>query len=98
VSDATASEIPPFRGPPLVDPTAFVHPRASVCATVTHAAAALIAEGVVIPPNSLVLGVPGKAVRERTSDERARIARSVATYRRRALEHRDGQALYHPAS
>ncbi len=177
---ASAGSPPAFRGPPVVDPTAFVHPRASVCGTVTleaqvsvwggavirgdteeiligagsniqdlvmvHAdpgvpttvgarvtvghrailhgceieddvligmgaillnrcligrgsivgAGALVAEGVVIPPDSLVLGVPGKVVRATTPEERERIARSGATYRRLAGEHRDGLVRYYP--
>ena len=176
------SDAPSFRGPPVVDPTAFVHPRASVCGTVSlsaevsvwcgavirgdteqitigdgsniqdlvivHAdpgvpttvgarvtvghrailhgcqiedevligmgaillnrcrigrgsivgAGALVAEGVVIPPESLVLGVPGKVVRSTTPEERERTARSGATYRRLAVEHRDGTVRYHPTS
>ena len=176
------SDTPVFRGPPDVDATAFVHPRASVCGTVTLAAqvsvwggavirgdteqitigdgsniqdlvmvhadpgiptavgarvtvghrailhgclveddvligmgaillnrcrigrgsivgaGALVAEGVVIPPDSLVIGVPGRVVRTTTPEERERIARSGATYRRLAVEHHDGQVRYHPAS
>jgi carbonic anhydrase/acetyltransferase-like protein (isoleucine patch superfamily) len=61
-------------------------------------AGALVPEGVVIPPNSLVLGMPGKVVRETTPAERERTARSGATYRRLAGEHRDGLVRYHPGS
>ncbi len=180
--DAAAGNGRAFRGPPAVHATAFVHPRASVCGTVTlgagvsvwggavirgdteqitigdgsniqdlvmvHAdpgvpttvgaqvtvghrailhgcqieddvligmgaillnrcrigrgsivgAGALVAEGVVIPPDSLVLGVPGKVVRATTAEERDRIDRSGATYRRLAQEHADGLVRYHPAS
>ncbi len=60
-------------------------------------AGALVAEDVVIPPNSLVLGVPGKVVRGTTEAERARTARSGATYQRLAGEHRDGRVLEHPS-
>lgn len=59
-------------------------------------AGALVPEGVVIPPNSLVLGMPGKVVRETTAAEREKTARSGATYRRLAGEHRDGLVRYHP--
>ncbi len=59
-------------------------------------AGALVPEGVVIPPNSLVLGVPGKVIRATSDQERARIARSAATYRRLAAAHRDGLVRYHP--
>lgn len=44
---------------------------------------ALVSEGKQIPPNSLVLGVPGKVVRQTTDDERAMIRRSAASYQRR---------------
>ena len=60
-------------------------------------AGALVPEGCVVPPNSLVLGVPGRVVRETTEAERARTLRSGATYCRLAGEHRDGQVQYHPA-
>jgi carbonic anhydrase/acetyltransferase-like protein (isoleucine patch superfamily) len=43
-------------------------------------AGAVVREGFVVPPNSLVLGVPGRIARETTPDERARIAKTVAAY------------------
>jgi carbonic anhydrase/acetyltransferase-like protein (isoleucine patch superfamily) len=43
-------------------------------------AGAVCREGIRIPPNSLVLGVPGRVVRETTDAERARIARTVQSY------------------
>lgn len=43
-------------------------------------AGAVVREGFVVPPNSLVLGVPGRIARETTAEERARIARTVASY------------------
>ena len=43
-------------------------------------AGAVVREGFVIPPNSLVLGVPGRIVRETTMEERGRIARTVESY------------------
>jgi len=176
------SDAPAFRGPPLVDPTAWVHPGASLCGTVTlgplvsvwggcvlrgdtdqitigagsniqdltmvhtdaglplHVGAqvtvghrailhgchiedavligmgaillnrcrigtgsivgagALVAEGVEVPPNSLVLGVPGKVVRQTTEAERARIAGSALHYQRQAAAHRDGVVRYHGAA
>jgi carbonic anhydrase/acetyltransferase-like protein (isoleucine patch superfamily) len=58
-------------------------------------AGALITEGVVVPPNSLVLGAPGRVVRETTEEERARTRRSCETYQRLAGEHRDGVVRYH---
>jgi carbonic anhydrase/acetyltransferase-like protein (isoleucine patch superfamily) len=43
-------------------------------------AGAVVREGFVVPPNSLVLGVPGRIVRETTMQERDRIARTVESY------------------
>ena len=43
-------------------------------------AGAVCKEGMVIPPNSLVLGVPGRIVRETTPAERERIAATVQSY------------------
>ncbi|TMG79873.1 MAG: gamma carbonic anhydrase family protein, partial [Betaproteobacteria bacterium] len=43
-------------------------------------AGAVVREGFVVPPNSLVLGVPGRIVRETTLEERGRIARTVESY------------------
>jgi len=60
-------------------------------------AGALVPEDVVIPPDSLVLGVPGRVVRQTTSEERARSERSAATYRRLAVAHCDGSILYRSA-
>lgn len=172
------SETPAFRGPPQVDPTAWVHPGASLCGTVTlgplvsiwcgsvlrgdtdqitigagtniqdltmvhtdaglplhigarvtvghrailhgcHVddavligmgaillnrsrigtgsiigAGALVPEGVEVPPNSLVLGVPGRVVRSTTEAERARIEASALHYQRQAAAHRDGVIRY----
>src|SRR5581483_3084416 len=43
-------------------------------------AGAVCREGMEIPPNSLVLGVPGRVVRETTDEERERIRRTVDAY------------------
>lgn len=43
-------------------------------------AGAVVREGMHVPPNSLVLGVPGRIVRETTMAERGRIARTVENY------------------
>ena len=43
-------------------------------------AGALVREGFVVPENSLVLGVPGRIVRETTPDERQRITNTVNAY------------------
>lgn len=54
-------------------------------------AGAVCREGMVIPPNSLVVGVPGKVIRETTTEERERIARTVASYLELQAEHREGR-------
>jgi carbonic anhydrase/acetyltransferase-like protein (isoleucine patch superfamily) len=43
-------------------------------------AGAVVREGFVVPPNSLVLGVPGRITRETTFAERERIAKTVEAY------------------
>ena len=43
-------------------------------------AGALVSEGKVIPPRSLVVGVPGKIVREVTDEEVAKLKRSTERY------------------
>jgi len=43
-------------------------------------AGAVVREGMVVPPNSLVLGVPGRIARETTPDERERIRKTVEAY------------------
>ena len=53
-------------------------------------AGAVCREGMVIPPESLVLGVPGRAVRETTPEMRDRIERTVRSYVKLAEAHRSG--------
>ena len=43
-------------------------------------AGAVVREGMRIPPNSLVLGVPGRIVRETTDVERERIAKTLKSF------------------
>lgn len=43
-------------------------------------AGAVVREGFVVPPNSLVLGVPGRLARETTTQERDRIRHTVESY------------------
>ena len=54
-------------------------------------AGAICKEGMQIPPNSLVLGVPGKVIRETTGEERERIRTSAASYVANADRHRSGE-------
>lgn len=53
-------------------------------------AGALIPEGKVIPPRSLVMGTPGRVVREMTDKDIAGIRRSVDTYQRNWRRFKDG--------
>lgn len=53
-------------------------------------AGAVCREGMRVPPNSLVLGVPGRIVRETTEAERDRIARTVQSYLELQQAHRRG--------
>jgi carbonic anhydrase/acetyltransferase-like protein (isoleucine patch superfamily) len=48
-----------------------------------------------IPPNSLVMGVPGRIVRQTTADERDRIKKTVDAYLRLQDEHRSGRYPAH---
>jgi carbonic anhydrase/acetyltransferase-like protein (isoleucine patch superfamily) len=58
-------------------------------------AGAVCTEGTEIPPNSLVLGVPGKVVRPTTPEMRERIARTVAAYVELQERHRRGEFPVH---
>ena len=53
-------------------------------------AGAVCTEGMVIPPNSLVLGVPARVVRTTDDAVRGRIASGVAAYIELAVQHRRG--------
>ncbi|HUF31471.1 MAG TPA: gamma carbonic anhydrase family protein [Gemmatimonadaceae bacterium] len=54
------------------------------------AAGALCPEGMQIPPNSLVMGVPGRVVRQTTPEERERTTRTVQNYLELQEAHRRG--------
>ena len=60
-------------------------------------AGAVCPEGMVIPPNSLVLGVPGRVMGETTEELRARIARTVEAYLELQDAHRRGDYPLFPA-
>ena len=53
------------------------------------AAGALVLEGTVVPPRSLVAGVPAKVRRELSDDEVAGIRRNAETYRELSARHRE---------
>jgi carbonic anhydrase/acetyltransferase-like protein (isoleucine patch superfamily) len=54
-------------------------------------AGAVCREGMIIPANSLVVGVPAKVIRETTPEERERIERTVASYLALQVEYRAGK-------
>jgi carbonic anhydrase/acetyltransferase-like protein (isoleucine patch superfamily) len=54
-------------------------------------AGALCPEGMDIPPRSLVLGVPGRVIREVSAGEQDRIAATVRSYLELSRRHRDGE-------
>jgi len=58
-------------------------------------AGAVCTEGLRIPPNSLVLGVPARVVRQTTDEERERIQRTVASYLALQEAHRAGRYPRH---
>ena len=53
-------------------------------------AGAVCREGMKIPPNSLVLGVPAKVVRQTTPEDRDRIRRTVESYLELQKRYRSG--------
>ena len=55
-------------------------------------AAALVTEGAVIPPRSLVLGVPGKVVRQLTDGDIERIRRGGQHYVAAAAQFKQAEA------
>ena len=55
-------------------------------------AGALVAEGKVIPPGSLVMGAPGKIVRQLDDAARAQLLKSAESYKRNAARFRNGLA------
>jgi len=54
-------------------------------------AGAVLPEGKRIPENSLVIGVPGRIVRQTTGEERERIKRTVEAYLELTQQHRAGK-------
>lgn len=58
-------------------------------------AGAVLTEGKEIPPNSLVLGVPGRVVRQTTGAERERIRKTATAYLQLLEQHRSGTLKRH---
>jgi carbonic anhydrase/acetyltransferase-like protein (isoleucine patch superfamily) len=54
-------------------------------------AGAVVTEGMVVPPRSVVLGVPGKIVRQVTDEEVRVFVESSEQYARRAAEYAEGK-------
>jgi carbonic anhydrase/acetyltransferase-like protein (isoleucine patch superfamily) len=54
-------------------------------------AGAVVSEGTVIPPDSLVLGVPGKVVKTLTAEARTRMAEGAKHYVELRERHRAGE-------
>lgn len=61
-------------------------------------AGALCPEGMVVPPGSLVIGLPGRVVRGTTEAERERIARTVDSYLSMQERHARGEFPLHQQS
>jgi len=53
-------------------------------------AGAVVREGMRIPPNSLVLGVPGRIARSTTDEEHERISKTVQSYLELQERYRSG--------
>ena len=54
-------------------------------------AGAVCTEGMQIPPNSLVVGVPARKIRETSPEERERIRKTVESYLELQEQHRRGE-------
>lgn len=73
----------------LIGMNATVLNRAVVGRESLVAAGAVVLEGTVIPPRSLVAGVPAQVRRELSDEEVAGIRRNAANYRTLAARHRE---------
>lgn len=73
----------------LVAMGAIVLDGAVVGAGSIVAAGAVVAPGTVIPPGSLVMGVPGKVMRQVNADDRSRIEQGWQNYIRYSAVYRD---------
>ncbi len=74
----------------LIGIGAVVLNGAKIGANCLIGANALITEGKEIPPRSVVMGAPGKIVREVSDDDLLRIRRGVESYIERSRLYRDG--------
>lgn len=74
----------------LIGMGAIVLNRVHVRSGSIIAAGTVCREGMEVPPNSLVAGVPGRIMRPTTSEERERIHRTVESYLHLQERHRAG--------
>lgn len=72
----------------LIGVQAVVLNKASIGAGSLVAAGALVTEGKVFPPRSLILGSPARAVRELTDEEVANLQSNARDYVRRAAQYK----------
>ncbi|MEJ7633717.1 gamma carbonic anhydrase family protein [Aeromicrobium sp.] len=82
----------------LVGMGAIIMNGAVVGAGSLVAAGALISEGVVIPPRSLVAGVPGKVRRDLTDEQVAGLRANAGIYEEHRELHRRGVEIEEPTS
>jgi carbonic anhydrase/acetyltransferase-like protein (isoleucine patch superfamily) len=82
----------------LVGIRAIVLNRAHIGTGSLIAAGALVPPDTVIPPGSVVMGVPGRVVRQATPADRERIGRTAERYVAYAREYRETHAAGHPAA
>jgi carbonic anhydrase/acetyltransferase-like protein (isoleucine patch superfamily) len=75
----------------LVGMGAIVLNRAVIGSGTIVGAGAVVREGMEIPPQSLVVGVPARVVRQTTAAERERIASTVRSYLALQEEYRAGR-------
>jgi carbonic anhydrase/acetyltransferase-like protein (isoleucine patch superfamily) len=75
----------------LVGMGAILLARSEVGDECVIAAGALVGEGKKIPPRSVVMGVPGKVVRQVTDEEAARVRQTAKHYLEMAVRHAAGE-------
>lgn len=80
------------RGRALIGMGSIILDRADIGEDCIVGAGALVTEGTVVPPGSLVLGMPARVVRALTSEEIARIKRSARNYIEYSETYRTGGA------
>ena len=79
----------------LIGMSATVMNGAVIGAGSLVAAGALVLEGTVVPPRSLVAGMPAKVRRTLTDEEFASVQANAENYRRTAADHREALAAQH---